>query len=58
MKGVPILSVHDDTFSTVGKIESVLGKIRIREQEKVLKTKEIIEKEFDLKRMLKELKIR
>lgn len=57
VKGVPILSVHDDTFSTVGKIETVLGKIRIREQKKVLKTKEIVEKEFDFKRLMKELKI-
>lgn len=57
MKGIPILSVHDDTYATVEKIESVLGRIRIREQKKVLKTKEIIEKEFDLKRLMKELKI-
>jgi uncharacterized protein len=56
IKGVPILSVHDDTYTTVEKIESVLGKIRIREQKKVLKTKEIVEKEFDLKRLLEELK--
>ncbi|RPI33033.1 MAG: hypothetical protein EHM54_11215 [Nitrospiraceae bacterium] len=55
--GVPILSVHDDTYSTVEKIEAVLGKIRIREQKKVIKTKEIVETEFDLKRLLEELKI-
>ena len=57
LQGVPIISVHEDTFTTVGKIESVLGKIRIREQKKVLKTKEIVEKEFDLKRLMKEMKI-
>jgi BioD-like phosphotransacetylase family protein len=51
--GVPIVSVHDDTFTTVEKIEGVLGKIRIREQKKVLKTREIVGKEFDLKRFLK-----
>ena len=55
-KGVPILSVHDDTYTTVEKIESVLGKIRIREQKKVFKTKELVAKEFDLKRLLQELK--
>jgi BioD-like phosphotransacetylase family protein len=54
---VPVLSVHEDTFSTVEKIESVLGKIRIREQKKVAKTKEIIEKEFDFKVFLQELKL-
>ncbi len=58
MLGVPILSVHEDTFTTVEKIEHTLGKIRIREQKKVLKTKEIIGQEFDLKRLLKELKLR
>jgi uncharacterized protein len=58
MCGVPVISVHDDTFTTVEKIESVLGKIRIREQKKVLKTREIVEKEFDLMRLLKELKLR
>jgi BioD-like phosphotransacetylase family protein len=52
-----VLSVHEDTFSTVEKIESVLGKIRIREQKKVAKTKEIIEKEFDFKVFLQELKL-
>lgn len=57
LAGVPFISVHDDTFSTVQKIESVLGKIRIREQKKVLKTREIIEKEFDIKRLLKILNI-
>lgn len=51
--GVPVLSVHDDTYTTVEKIEGVLGKIRIREQKKVLKTREIVGKEFDLKRFLK-----
>jgi uncharacterized protein len=56
-KGVPVISVYDDTYTVVGKIESVLGKIRIREQKKVLKTREIIEKEFDLKRLMKELNL-
>ena len=53
--GVPVISVHEDTFTTVEKIEAVLGKIRIREQKKVLKTKEIVEKEFDFRKLLKEL---
>jgi hypothetical protein len=58
MTGTPIISVHEDTYSTVEKIESVLGKIRIREQKKVTKTKEIMEKEFDFTRLLTELKLR
>lgn len=58
MAGVPFISVHEDTFSTIEKIEAVLGKIRIREQKKVLKTKEIVEKEFDLDRLINVLKLK
>jgi len=54
---VPFISVHDDTYSTVEKIEAVLGKIRIREQKKVQKTREIIEKEFDFNRLMRALSI-
>jgi len=36
----------------------VLGKIRVREQENVAKTKEIMEKEFAFTRLLTELKLR
>ena len=54
---IPIISVREDTFTAVEKIEAVLGKIRIREQKKVLKTKEIIVKEFDFERFLKEVNL-
>lgn len=55
--GIPVVSVHEDTYATVEVIESVLGKIRIREQKKVLKTKEIVEKDFDMQRLIRELKL-
>ena len=55
LSGVPILSVQDDTFVTVDKIEAVLGKIRIREQKKVAKTKEIVGQELDLDGLLSQL---
>lgn len=58
LAGTPIISVHVDTYATVEKIEAVLGKIRIREQKKVTKTKEIMEKEFDVSRLLAGLKLR
>jgi len=57
MTNTPIISVHDDTFATVQKIEAVLGKIRIRERKKVQKTKEIMQRDFDFARLLKELKL-
>lgn len=56
-QNVPIISTGEDTYATVEKIESVLGKIRIREQKKILKTKEIVSHEFDFNRLLKELNI-
>ncbi|MBI5074170.1 MAG: phosphotransacetylase family protein [Nitrospirae bacterium] len=58
LTNTPIISVHEDTFATVQKIESVMGKISIREQKKVQKTEEIMQKEFDIARLLKELKVR
>ncbi len=57
MTRTPIISVPDDTFTAVQKIEAVLGKISIREQKKVQKTKEIMQREFDFARLLKELKL-
>jgi hypothetical protein len=36
----------------------VLGEIRIQEQKKVTKTKDIMKKEFDFTRLLAELKLR
>jgi len=54
VKGIPILSVQDDTFTTVEKIESVLGRINIREERKVVRVREILE-QFDYGRLLKTL---
>jgi BioD-like phosphotransacetylase family protein len=55
-KGIPIISVEDDTFTAVDKIESALGKTRIREKGKIERAKEIMDVEFDMKRFLKSLK--
>ena len=57
MTKTPIISVHEDTFATVQKIESVMGKISIREQKKVQKARDIMVREFDLSRLLKEIKL-
>jgi uncharacterized protein len=56
-KGIPIISVEDDTFTAVDKIESALGKTRIREKGKIERAKEIMDVEFDMKRFLKSLKV-
>jgi BioD-like phosphotransacetylase family protein len=54
-KGIPIISVNDDTFTTVDKIESFMGKTRLREKSNILRVRELFEREFDIKRFLKSL---
>ena len=55
-KGVPIISVVDDTFTTIDKIEGSMGKTNIREKRKVARVKELMDLEFDMKRFLKSVK--
>lgn len=55
-KGIPIISVADDTFTTIDKIEVRLGKTSIREKSKVDRVKELMDIEFDMKRFLKSFK--
>ncbi len=52
----PILSVPDDTFSTIDKIELRVGKTSIREPRKVTRAKQILDAEFDMFGFLKKLK--
>jgi len=47
--GVPIISVKGDTLSTVERLESVLGKVRIREEQKVSRAMELMRAHFDYK---------
>ncbi len=56
MKGVPIISVSEDTFTTIDRIESTMGRTRIREKAKLDRAREILNIEFDMKRFLKNVK--
>ena len=56
-KGVPIISVVGDTFTTIDRIESVMGKTSIREKRKIDRVKELIDIEFDMKRFLKSVQM-
>jgi BioD-like phosphotransacetylase family protein len=51
--GVPIISVTDDTFTTIDRIEASMGKTNIREKRKVGRVKELMDQGFDMKRFLK-----
>ena len=53
--GTPILSVPDDTFTTIDKIELRAGKTSIREALKVDRAKQILDVEFDMFGFLKAL---
>ncbi|MCS7231719.1 MAG: phosphotransacetylase family protein [Elusimicrobiota bacterium] len=53
--GVPLVSVEYDTFSVVDKIELVVGKVRIKEGEKIDKIKKMFKEKFDLERFLEAL---
>jgi BioD-like phosphotransacetylase family protein len=55
-KNVPIISVSDDTFTTIDKIEVSMGKTNIREKRKVERVKELMDIEFDIKRFLRSVK--
>jgi BioD-like phosphotransacetylase family protein len=52
-KGIPIISVDEDTFTTVDRIEAVMGKARILDRVKMDRVKELFEREFDVRRFLK-----
>jgi hypothetical protein len=54
-KGVPLLSVRHDTFHTVDRIESLMGKSRIRDIRRVDHIKSIIKKHVNISSLLKSL---
>ena len=56
VKGIPIISVAEDTFTTIDRIEGIMGKARIREKGKIQRAKDLIKAEFDMKRLLESLK--
>jgi BioD-like phosphotransacetylase family protein len=56
-QGIPIVSVPLDTFTVVDRIEAVSGKTNIRQNEKKLRIKELINTQFDIDRLLKLLAV-
>ncbi len=54
-KDIPLISVQDDTFTTIDRIEVSMGKTSIREKRKVSRARELIDLEFDIRRFLKGL---
>jgi BioD-like phosphotransacetylase family protein len=46
-KGIPLIVVPNDTLTTIGQLESVLGRMRISGRMKIDRCSELIEKYFD-----------
>jgi BioD-like phosphotransacetylase family protein len=53
--GVPMISVHYDTLTTVEKLEAVLGRIRIREERKVQRARELLRDRLNIRRIIEKL---
>jgi BioD-like phosphotransacetylase family protein len=53
--GVPMISVHHDTLATVEKLESVLGRIRIREGRKVQRARELLRDRLNIRRIIQKV---
>jgi BioD-like phosphotransacetylase family protein len=53
--GVPMISVHYDTLTTVEKLEAVLGRIRIREERKVQRARELLRERLNFRRIIEKL---
>ncbi len=53
--GVPMITVHFDTLTTVEKLESVLGRIRIREERKVQRARELLRDRLNYRRIIEKL---
>ncbi|HMK60506.1 MAG TPA: DRTGG domain-containing protein [Dissulfurispiraceae bacterium] len=52
-KGIPIISVETDTFTTVDKIERIMGHTMIREKGKIDRANELVNLEFDIDKFVK-----
>jgi BioD-like phosphotransacetylase family protein len=50
-----MISVHFDTLTTVEKLESVLGRIRIREERKVQRARELLRDRLNYRRIVEKL---
>ncbi len=55
-KGIPIISVADDTFTTIERIEAVIGKTEIAHVAKMNRARDLIETGFDVRRLLRNLR--
>ena len=56
--GIPIVVVSHDTLTTVEKLEAVLGRIRIRETQKVLRAQDLLRERLNYRRIIQKLSLK
>ncbi len=54
--GVPIVLVPDDTFTTIEKMEMLIGRVRVHEPQKLKKMKTLVEEHVDLEQIYQAIK--
>ncbi|MCK5426055.1 MAG: cobyrinic acid a,c-diamide synthase, partial [Thermodesulfovibrionia bacterium] len=58
LQGVPIISVKEDTFATVDRIEKTMGKLQIRGQEKLNRARDLVRNYVDIHGLLKKIGVK
>jgi len=57
-KGVPILVAREDTYSVAKNVEAMVGRFRLEERQKTDRAMELVNEEFDFKKLYERLHLR
>ncbi len=57
LEGIPLISVKEDTFTTIDRIQAIMGKLRIREKDKMLRAKKLVKDHVNIPALLRRLGI-
>ena len=55
---IPVILVKEDTYSTVQKVDQVLGRLRVKEEKKIKVVARLVEKEINFKLLYKKVGLR
>jgi BioD-like phosphotransacetylase family protein len=58
VRQVPIILVADDTMTTVDRAEHIFGHVRFKQQAKIQRFTELLDKRFDFQRLYEKLGLR
>jgi hypothetical protein len=57
-RGIPIIVVPDDTLTVVGKVENLMGTVRLKDERKIEKIKQLIADNIDMDKLYGETDIK